>query len=370
MKKVRTSKEPRAMSNGGENGLCLVTLEGVVLTCNSALLALLGKNADEIVERRCHEVFSCPVPLESGCPLARTMESHRRATSRIQRGDRYLNEEANPLFDASGMMSAVLLSMSESPKAAVNVPDLVRLDRLVAIAQATSGVVHDFNNVLTRIHGAVHLLKEELAKRGDGSGSSAWIPLINDSIDQGKALTQQLLAFGKGHEPDKSVIVLTDVVRRAVSFALIGSSARPVVDVPEDLWPVKVNEGQMIQVISNLTINAIEAVRTGSPVWIDAENVPEKAAMDAGLEFGRYVRIRVRDEGPGIAPDQLDRLFEPFFTTKKNGTGLGLATANLIVRSHRGRIDVSSEVGRGTTFTIHLPAADENPTRHPEARGV
>ena len=341
-----------------DKAFCLMTLDGVILTCNPAMLALIGKRSDEIVEHHCHDVFSCAAPREDGCPLAKTALSHRKAVARIRRGDGHIEEATDPLFDASGIMSAVMLSVCESPKSRAGVPDLIRIERLATMAQATGGIVHDFNNIFARIASAAALLKEERTGEPGATDPSSLMAAIETSVEQGKVLTDQLLEFGRGHDPEKAPIVLTAVIRKAVSFAAIGGTARPSVDIPEDLWPVNANAGQMTQLISNLTINALHAAGKGKQIWISADNVPEQAARDAGLEPRRHVKIAVRDKGHGIPRDHFDRLFEPFFTTKEHGTGLGLATASLIAREHQGHIAVESEVGRGTTFTVFLPAAE------------
>jgi len=353
-----TSKDSKAPAGGSEKALCLLTPDGTILTCNSATLSFLGKDNDEVVEHRCHEVFGCPAPMENGCPLAKTLKSHRKASSRIHRHGCRIDEVADPLFDASGLMSGVMLSVAGSPTTAAGTPDLVRLARLTAIAQATSGVVHDFNNIFARISGAAYLLKVKLSENARDPNHAALMDSIEGAIEQGTMLTAHLLEFGKGHELDHSVFVLTAVIEKAVSFSVIGQAIRPSVSIQTDLWPVKANAGQITQLISNLTINALHASGKDKPIRITAENLSDQAARDAGLEPRKYVRITVQDEGHGIPPDQLDHLFEPFFTTKKNGTGLGLATAHLIVKDHGGHIGVTSEVGRGTTFTIHLPAVE------------
>ena len=340
-----------------ETALCLLSLDGTVLMCNSTALALLRKETSEVAARRCHELFDCPHPMKSGCPLAKIVKTHRRTQARIRRNGCHVHETMEPLFDTRGAMSAVILSVSDSQRPTVTVPDLVRLQRLTAIAQATSGVVHDFSNIFARIAGSAFLLSTKLGTEAENPEHRELMDAINVAIAQGKTLTGHLLEFGRGHEVEKSDVVLTNVIRNAASFALIGHAAHPSIEIQEDLWPVKANAGQMTQLIGNLIINALHAIKEGQNLWILAENVSKDTAKKAGLDPRNHVRITVRDEGHGIPADQLEHVFEPFFTTKKHGTGLGLATASLIVNDHQGRIDVTSEVGRGTTFTIHLPAA-------------
>lgn len=296
--------------------------------------------------------------MDNGCPLAKTTRSRRKTTAQILQGGRKVEEVADPLLDSTGAVSAVILSVSESPKTPAGAPDLIRLERLAAIAQATSGVVHDFNNIFARISGSVSLLREQSVTKTPAIDHDALMDAIETSVEQGKVLTGHLLEFGKGHEPDKSVLVLTDIIQAAVSFSLVGHASHPHIEIAKDLWPVHANAGQMTQLIGNLAINALQASKRGKPIWIQADNVTTDKAENEELGSGRYVRITIRDEGSGMPPEDLTHLFEPFFTTKPHGTGLGLATAHLIVKDHGGHIGVTSEVGRGTTFTVHLPAAE------------
>jgi CheY-like chemotaxis protein len=147
------------------------------------------------------------------------------------------------------------------------------------------------------------------------------------------------------------------VLRSSTSFAVRGSRVVSRCDVPADLWRVNADEGQIAQVIHNLVLNAVQAMPEGGMVRLSAENVPEGAALPAGLAPARYVRISVADDGPGIDPAAAHKIFDPYFTTKATGTGLGLATAHSIVRRHSGHISVESEPSRGATFQVHLPAS-------------
>ncbi len=142
-------------------------------------------------------------------------------------------------------------------------------------------------------------------------------------------------------------------------FALRGSHARCKFNIMEDLWPVEVDEGQISQVVGNLAINADQAMPEGGVVEIRAENVTLLKEQVVSLEPGRYIRLSITDSGIGIPKDHLTKIFTPYFTTKQRGSGLGLATSYSIINKHGGVIIVESEIGRGTTFNIYLPASDK-----------
>jgi CheY-like chemotaxis protein len=131
----------------------------------------------------------------------------------------------------------------------------------------------------------------------------------------------------------------------------------------DGLWPAEVDEGQLHQVINNLVINAKQAMPDGGTLDVRVENCAAAADHMTALAPGRYVRITIEDRGVGIAPEHLPKIFDPYFTTKPAGTGLGLATAYSIVSNHGGGIAVDSQPGRGTVFSVYLPASDKEASR-------
>jgi CheY-like chemotaxis protein len=127
----------------------------------------------------------------------------------------------------------------------------------------------------------------------------------------------------------------------------------------KDLWPVEVDEGQISQVISNLAINADQAMPEGGVVNVTVENITLRQGEVVTLPPGKYIRISIEDSGMGIAAEHLSKIFTPYFTTKQKGSGLGLATSYSIINKHGGVITVTSKVGTGTAFLIYLPASDK-----------
>jgi CheY-like chemotaxis protein len=171
-----------------------------------------------------------------------------------------------------------------------------------------------------------------------------------------KDLTQQLLTFSKGGDPIKQTMGIAPVLKDCVHFMLSGSNISPVFTIPDTLWLCDIDKNQIGQVIDNIVINARQAMPTGGPLFIFAENSSPDSQIPATLRPGNYIKITIRDSGIGIAKEHLLRIFDPFFTTKQQGSGLGLATAYSIVKKHEGYIAVESELGRGTAFHIFLPA--------------
>jgi CheY-like chemotaxis protein len=183
------------------------------------------------------------------------------------------------------------------------------------------------------------------------------------------------LTFSKGGAPIEKTAVISELIKETAAFALSGSDVRLELSLPEDLWAVEVDEGQISQVIQNIVINADEAMPAGGTLNISARNTAIQRMGALPLPKGNYVQIDLKDEGIGMSKKQLAMLFEPYFTTKQKGSGLGLATAYSIIKNHAGYITAESIQNVGTTFHIYLPASskptpvEKRPVREKPVRG-
>ena len=222
-----------------------------------------------------------------------------------------------------------------------------------SISILAGGIAHDFNNILTAILGSVNLAKVHAV---DSLVKEKLVKIEKASI-QAKDLTQQLLTFSKGGAPIKKVTSLVGLIKDSTTFALRGSKVKCQFLIPKTLWPAEVDEGQIGQMISNLIINADQAMPEGGTVQVQAENVVISSDCEVPLNPGRYIQISVEDQGIGIPKQYLTKIFDPYFTTKQEGSGLGLATSYSIIKNHGGCITVESHVGTGTVFHVYLPAS-------------
>jgi CheY-like chemotaxis protein len=175
-----------------------------------------------------------------------------------------------------------------------------------------------------------------------------------------KELTAKLLTFASGGDPVKATASLPDLVRDAVGFVLLGSDVKCDFQIPDDLWSVSMDKDQIRQVIQDLVRNANQSMPEGGTILISFANMKLEDNEVVGLYPGRYVRVCLTDRGRGIEGENLERVFDPYFSTKEKdsnkGSGLGLAIVHSIVNRHDGRISVDSIPGKGTTFTLYLPA--------------
>ena len=232
--------------------------------------------------------------------------------------------------------------------------ELQRAGKLESLGLLAGGIAHDFNNLLTVMMGNLSLagLDENLTEDSVKSLRTA-----EKAAVRARDLTQQLLTFAKGGAPIRGAVSLPEVVREVAEFALRGAKTRCEFEIPADLWPANADKGQIGQVVQNIVINAMQAMSVGGLIKISLRNETVGAELSQMMTPGRYVHLAITDHGPGISPEDLQRIFDPYFTTKKQGNGLGLATVYSIVKKHLGHISAESVPGQGTTFKIWLPAA-------------
>jgi signal transduction histidine kinase/CheY-like chemotaxis protein len=243
--------------------------------------------------------------------------------------------------------------------------ELQHAARLESLGVLAGGIAHDFNNLLTIILGNVSfaMLDEKAMEVAGGS-----LRDIHSGAERARDLTQQLLTFAKGGNPLRSTVSLPNIVQDMTEFILRGSNVSSEFDFAANLWNASVDKDQTAQVIQNLVINAVQAMPGGGVVRISLRNEQVAPGFKAALAPGRYIRVTISDTGDGIAPEVLPRIFEPYFSTKRAGSGLGLATVYSIVKKHQGHIEAASTIGRGTTFTVWLPAADPASAVQPPAQ--
>jgi signal transduction histidine kinase/ActR/RegA family two-component response regulator len=228
--------------------------------------------------------------------------------------------------------------------------------KMEAIGVLAGGIAHDFNNLLQGVFGYISMAKLNLDQKGK---CVEMIEQAEKALHLSVNLTKQLLTFSRGGKPLRKKMKILPIIENSVKFALSGSRIDYSLETDEALHLVEVDEGQISQVIQNIIINADQAMPTCGTVLVTARNVqaPGEGLPDH-LPAGRYIRISIKDNGIGIPKHYLPRIFDPYFTTKDKGSGLGLAASYSIVRNHGGMIDVKSETGKGSTFSIYLPALD------------
>jgi PAS domain S-box-containing protein len=292
--------------------------------------------------------------------IASSGQFHGEVKQRAKNGDQItVDGRATLITGPDGKPRSVLLINTDITEQKKLELQLLRGQRLESIGTLASGVAHDLNNVLAPILMCAEMLRETDQNRDP----VPLISLIEESARRGAAIVKQVLTFARGVEGERVLIKATHLIQEITEIAQrTFLKAIQIVDrYPQDLWSIKGDPTQLHQVLLNLCVNARDAMPHGGTIEIDAENfeVDENyASITPGAEAGPHVMFRVRDTGGGMPRDVIDKIFDPFFTTKEigKGTGLGLSTVLGIVKSHGGFISVHSELDRGTTFRVFLPA--------------
>lgn len=361
--------------------VCLQDVWGKYMYFNAS--SRFGFPADKLMGHSPYDIFDH----ETGDLLigrvrkvAETSESLTAETCLTIGGEKFwFSDQLSPVRDAQGKITGVVtVSRNITDRRRIEQErqhleeQLLQAQKMEVIGTLVGGIAHDFNNLLTGMLGNM-----ELAER---YASVASRPFLSGSLRAARRsadLVQKILDFSRKSQPNQQSIAPHYVVAETAKFIIetIDPRIKLEVQTQPELWNLIGDEGQIQQVIMNLTINAVSAIMetlASSPSRNGRSDEPqriikislENAVVDQDYclnqldaQPGKYVVLAVSDNGPGMTAEVQERIFEPFFTTKgpEHGTGLGLATVLGIVKQHEGWIDLESEVGRGTTFRVYLP---------------
>ncbi len=354
------------------NPIMITDAEGHIEWVNPAFTDVTGYGRDEAIGHTATELVGSGTHSEEFYDdLWTTIRAgrvwHGLMTNRRKDGSTYQEEQTiTPVLDKAGAIShfvAVKRDVSERLEMEAR---LRASQKMETVGQLAGGVAHDFNNLLTVILGTAELVLESLPQ---GDSLHGEVSEIRDTARRAATLTRQLLAFSRRQivqvrEVDLNQVIdeLSGMLRR-----LIGEHVDLVFRLADRPLPVEADVGQLQQVLINLVVNARDAMPEGGRLTVETGERADPPAMGrlsaevraARSGAGRWTWISVQDTGTGISPEVAEKMFEPFFTTKREGegTGLGLATVYGIVEQAGGDLEVASEVGVGTTFTVFLPSA-------------
>lgn len=238
---------------------------------------------------------------------------------------------------------------------------LLQAQKMEAIGTLAGGIAHNFNNLLMSIVGNASILLMDIDSEHPHYEN---LKNIEKQVKNGSKLTAQLIGFARGGKYEVRPISLNQLVQEVSNT--FGITRKEIVinqELDDKLYGIKADQGQLEQTLLNLYVNAVDAMTEGGNLFLKTQNVTHKDMTGKPYDPkpGNYTLLTIRDDGAGMDKETMDRIFEPFFTTKglAEGTGLGLASAYGIIKGHGGYIDVDSEKGHGTTFSIYLPSLEE-----------
>ena len=361
-----SEKKYETLVEKGNDGI-IVIQEGILVFVNSKMVEMIEYNKEELLGKS----FSDFIALSFMSIVA---ERYKRRLSGekvpenhyielITKSGSTLHVEANgSLIEYDNkIVDLVIVRNITERKRLEN--QLLQAQKMESIGRLAGGIAHDFNNMLTAIMGNAELALMSMSQDN---------PIYNDIIEikttteRAANLTRQLLAFSRRQIIEPRVLNLNEVIldMNKMLRRLIGENIELVTIPHESLWLVKIDPSQIEQVLTNIIINARDAMPGGGKLIIETANVmldEEYAESHPDIVIGNYVLLAISDTGVGMDTETLTQIFEPFFTTKEKGkgTGLGLATCYGIIKQNDGYINAYSELGHGTTFKIYLPAVPE-----------
>jgi len=358
----------RAVFDESAIGMILADIHGRPVSANPAFLRMVGYSRDEMLEIVIGQIMN-PVDRDIQIRMYREMLQGERDQFQCQ--VRFIRKDGSTVWtqatvslihDASRGSPLVIGMVEDVTERRSLQQQLAQSQKMEAIGMLAGGVAHDFNNLLTAMVGYAGLGS---AEAGSDDTLRHYFDEISKASDRATNLTRQLLAFSRKQTIHPAVLNINELVMDMDSMfrRLIGENIELVTIPAPDLATVEIDPGQMEQVCTNLVVNARDAMRNGGKIFIETVNVQldtDGASNLPGLQPGMYVKLVVTDTGPGIPEEVQEHIFEPFFTTKEvgKGTGLGLSVCYGIISQNKGHIGVSSDVGRGTSFEIHLPLAE------------
>lgn len=362
-------RDQAELLNGARDAIFVLDLDGIVLFMNQAAERIYGCRAEEMIGTRVLDWADAEVAKHWEEKLAnyrKTLLERGEWMGEVENytrdGRTIIVESRSTLMrDAKGQPKSVLVINTDITERKRLESHFLRMQRMESVGALASGIAHDLNNWLSPILTSIHTLQQ----RFTDPNSQKWLSMIRKSAERSRDLVDQVLTFARGTGGErvclKTSSLITDLGK--ILSETLPKNIAVIVDLPEDLWNVVGDATQVHQVMMNLCLNARDAMPEGGELRLSASNVvltEDDVWMIDTIPPGRFVQISVVDTGIGMSQELIDRSFEPFFTTKENGfgTGLGLATVLGIVRSHGGFINVTSSVGKGSQFQVHLPAAD------------
>ena len=359
--------------------------QGAYMSCNSRFESFFGATEAEVVgktdydflDRQLADFFRAndDIAVAAGGPQVNEEE----VTFASDGHHEILETIKTPMFDADGRLIGVLgiarditMRRQQEKERANLEAQLLQAQKMESVGRLAGGVAHDFNNMLGVILGTTDMLLEQIEPTN---------PVHSDLVEIRKAgersanLTRQLLAFARKQTVAPKVIDLNKALHGMAKMLerLIGEEIALEWIQDEDVWPIKIDPGQIDQLLANLCVNARDAIAGVGRITIETANrvFDEAYCMNhVGWLPGEYVMLAVSDNGCGMDSETMSHLFEPFYTTKElgKGTGLGLATTYGVVKQNEGFIDVYSEIGKGTTFRIYLPRHQAKTALLPEMK--
>jgi PAS domain S-box-containing protein len=358
-------RQQASLLDKAQDAILVCDLNCHILFWNAGAEKIYGWSLSEVLGRSIDDLF--PTSDES---------QRMQAQTAFEDGDEWSSEVRHPTKGGEiiNIMSRwtlvrnerdqpdyILITNTDVTKQRRSEEHLLRAQRMESIGTLAGGIAHDLNNILSPIMISVEMLQIE-----DANGETArWTSMIRENAGRAADLVKQVLTFARGMDGERVATQVKHVIKDliAVLSETLPKSIQIKYDLDPELRVISADPTQIHQVLMNMCLNARDAMPLGGTLRIRAENVDideSYSRMNPSAKPGPHILVKIEDTGTGMRPELRERIFDPFFTTKEpgKGTGLGLSTALSIIKSHEGFIDLISESGTGTCFSIYLPSCE------------
>ncbi|MCX7872011.1 MAG: CHASE domain-containing protein [Verrucomicrobiae bacterium] len=266
--------------------------------------------------------------------------------------EKIIADSAAPIKDKGGKTVGVVLVFRDVSEKHMREKEMIKVARLEMLERLASGLAHDFNNILTAVMGNISFVKMLMSSNEQITGL---LDQAEKACVHAKNITRQLLIFTKGGEPLKKPLNLNPLIKQAVEVAVYSTSVIVKYDLPKTELYVEGDDLQLSQAITHLVTYSVEAMKKKGDLFISATKTTSEEVPGKGLEPIDYAKIVIQDHSEGISSEKISKFFEPYSSHIGLGNGLGLASSDMIIRRHGGKIEIHSVLNKGTTFVIYLP---------------
>jgi two-component system, cell cycle sensor histidine kinase and response regulator CckA len=368
-------REQANLLDKAQDAILVRDLEGHVLYWNKSAERIYGWTQDEVLGKNARQLLFGENKLqydEALLAILRDGEWTGELNQMTRSGDEITVESRWTLVrNDDGEATSVLVINTDITERKKIEAQFLRAQRMESIGTLAGGIAHDLNNILSPILMGIDMLQMRLTDES----SRQYLKMLQQSAERGASMIRQVLSFARGVQGERVTVQPKHLIKDIIKILIdtLPKSISIKFFIPEGLWVASADPTQIHQVLMNLCVNARDAMPTGGVLTISAENTTldeNYARMHLEAKAGKYVTITIADTGAGMTPAVTGRIFEPFFTTKDvgKGTGLGLSTALTIIKSHGGFINVYSEIGKGSQFTIYIPAMEVESAEQLERR--
>lgn len=353
LEELRNSEEKaRVMLNSQKDSVVLIDKNCIIVDLNKPAEIRLGKTYEELISK---DLFANgQFNGISRNIVKKIVESGKPMNIEFENREIIFENTLLPIFNDAEVVTQVALFSEDVTQKRKSQENLQKIARLESIGTLAGGIAHNFKNMLASMAFNVGFAKMNAAK------APQYLDKLNSSIERASALASRFQTFTSGGEPIRDVQSILPIIEASASMALSGSNNKLLLNIPEGLWKVEIDPKQMNEALTNIIINASDAMPGGGEIIITANNTVIPKNNNLNLEPGNYLELRIKDSGSGIQNDIKSKIFDPFFSTKEDNHGLGLTTAHYIIRKHNGIIKLGQNSDTGTEIIVFIPAITQD----------